>query len=119
MYQLANDSPPLDRTRLFIETCTSMIPTGDNLNLVRSAAQLMRAALRSTDLRPLCDFVARAGETCDDLDDVVAAAGQAVVDEFDDAPHGVLHDTIRRVAQIERDVLSSTRRDSLRTVFAG
>ena len=96
-----------------------MIPTGDTLNLVRSATHLMRDALRSTDLKPLHDFVARAGESCDDLDDVVAAAGQAVVDELDTVSHTTLHDVIRRVAQIERDVLASLRRDTFRTVYAG
>lgn len=119
MYQLATEAGPIDRTRLFIESCTSIMPTGDTMNLVRSAAQLMRVALRSSDLKPLRDFVARTSDRCDDIDDVVAAAGQAVVDELDDVPHTMLHDVIRRVAQIERDILNVGRRDTLRTVYAG
>jgi hypothetical protein len=119
MYQLAHDSLAADRTRLFIETCTSMAPSTENFNLVRSATKLMRAALKSADLKPLYDFVANAQTFCDEIDDVFAAAGQAVVDELDDVPHTTLHDVIRKVAQIERDVLSMGRRDSLRTVYAG
>jgi hypothetical protein len=120
MYQL--DSRPIDTTRLFIETCTSMVPNSDNMNLVRSATKLMRTALNSADLKPLRDFAAKISEWCDDVDDVFAAAGQSVVDELDDLPHAKLHDVIRQVAQIERDVLASSyagRRDTLRTVYAG
>lgn len=122
MYQLAGEACPIDRTRVFIDTCTSMVPSSDTMKLVRSATSLMRAAFRSTDLTPLRDFVARVEKGCDDLDDVFAAAGQAVIDELDDvAPH-MLHDAIRRVAQIERDVLGaagSDRWDSPRAAYAG
>jgi hypothetical protein len=122
MYQLAADSRSIDKTQLFVETCTSMAPSSDNMNLVRSATKLMRTALNSADLKPLRDFAAKISEWCDDVDDVFAAAGQSVVDELDDLPHGKLHDVIRRVAQIERDVLAGAyagRRDTLRTVYAG
>jgi len=119
MYQLATDTRPVDKTRLFVETCTSMVPSSDNMNIVRSLTKLMRTALNSADLKPLCDFAAKISEWCDDVDDVFAAAGQTVLDELDDLPHGKFHDVIRRVAQIERDVMASMRRDSLRTVYAG
>lgn len=121
MYQLANNRS-IDRTQLFIETCTSLAPSSDNMHLVRSATKLMRAALKSADIKPLRDFAAKISEWCDDVDDVFAAAGQTVLDELDDLPHGKLHDVIRRVAQIERDVLTPApvaRRDTLRTVYAG
>jgi hypothetical protein len=121
VYQLATDGP-LDKTRLFVETCTSMAPTSDNMNLVRSAAKLMRSALNGADLKPLRDFVSNVRELCEDIDDVFAAAGQTVVDELDDVPHATLHDVIRRVAQIERDVLSSDylrHCDSRRIAYAG
>jgi hypothetical protein len=122
MYQLAADSRSIDKTQLFVETCTSMSANSDNMNLIRSATKLMRTALNSADLKPLRDFAAKISEWCDDVDDVFAAAGQSVVDELDDLPHGKLHDVIRRVAQIERDVMAGTnagRRDTLRTVYAG
>jgi hypothetical protein len=118
MYQLATDGIGADKTRLFIETCTSMSPNAENMNLVRSAAKLMRAVLNGADLKPLRDFALKAQSFCDEIDDVFAAAGQAVVDEFDDVSHTKLHDVIRRVAQIERDALAP-RRDTLRTVYAG
>jgi hypothetical protein len=95
-----------------------MMPTTDNLNLVRSVTKLMRDALNGADIKPLRDFALKARAFCDEIDDVFAAAGQAVVDELDDVPHTMLHDAIRRVAQIERDVLAP-RRDTLRTVYAG
>jgi hypothetical protein len=123
VYQLAADCRKVDKTRIFIETCTSMAPTPDNLRLVRSAASLMRGALRDgADMDPLRDFVRRIASWCSDAHDVLAAAGQALLDEMDDLPRAGLHDAIRRVAQIERDALAcGARRDmdgNLRTVYA-
>jgi hypothetical protein len=122
MYQLATDCRPVDKTRLFIETCTSMMPTSENLHLVRSAKSLVRRALDGADIKPLREFVHRVGQWCGDVDDVVAAAGQAVIDEFEDAPRVRLHDVVRRVAQIERDAFAGLRRDiegTVRTAYAG
>ena len=122
MYQLATDCRPVDKTRLFIETCTSMLPTADNIRLVRSATSLVRTALDGADIKPLREFVYKIGQWCGDVDDIVAAAGQAVVDELEDAPRIRLHDVVRRVAQIERDAFAGLRRDvegNLRTAYAG
>ena len=123
MYQLAADCRAVDKTRVFIETCTAMAPTPDNLNLVRSAAALMRGPLRDgADMSPLRDFVRRIASWCSDANDVLAAAGQALLDEMDDLPRAGLHDAIRRLAQIERDALAcGARRDidgNLRTAYA-
>jgi hypothetical protein len=120
MYQLAPERR-VDRTSLFIETCTSMQGSADNLNMIRSTAKLMRVAVATADLEPLKEFMARAEEWCVDIDDVLAAAGQVVVDEYDHLPHQQLHDVIRRVADIERTVLNPARpqRDTFRTVYAG
>ena len=124
MYQLAaTDSAPLDKTRLFIQTCTSMSPTTENLRLVRSATSLVRSVLGGADIAPLREFLRVAEQKCDDVDDVLAAAGQTVIDELQDVSRISLHDVVRRVAQIERDVLASfARRDmggNLRTAYAG
>ncbi len=122
MYQLATDCRPGDKTRLFIETCTSMLPTADNLRLVRSATSLVRTALDGADIKPLREFVHKIGQWCGDVDDIVAAAGQAVVDELEDVPRVRLHDVVRRVAQIERDAFAGLRRDidgNVRTAYAG
>lgn len=122
MYQLATDCRPVDKTRLFIQTCTSMMPTVENMHLVRSATSLVRTALEGADIKPLREFVHRVGQWCGDVDDVVAAAGQAVIDELEDAPRTRLHDIVRRVAQIERDAFSGLRRDiegTVRTAYAG
>ncbi|MBV8369460.1 MAG: hypothetical protein JO036_11125 [Candidatus Eremiobacteraeota bacterium] len=122
MYQLATDCRPVDKTRLFIETCTSMLPTVENLRLVRSATSLVRTALDGADIKPLREFVKKVGQWCGDVDDIVAAAGQAVVDELEDAPRVRLHDVVRLVAQIERDAFAGLRRDvdgNLRTAYAG
>lgn len=123
MYQLAADCRKVDKTLLFIETCTSMAPTPDNVRLVRSATALMRGTLRAgADTKPLRDFVRRIASWCSDVNDVLAAAGQALLDEMDDLPRAALHDAIRLVAQIERDALAfGARRDmdgSLRTAYA-
>lgn len=121
MYQLAPEARSSDRTRLFIESCTSMAPTTDNLGLVGTLARIMRDALASSDTRELRDYVAMAASTDGDIDDALAAAGQAVVDEHDELPFQKLHDLIRRVAQIEREALNPARRtrDTFRTVYAG
>jgi hypothetical protein len=124
MYQLADsDSRAVDKTRLFIQTCTSMTPSAENMRLVRTAASLVRSVLGGADIAPLREFVRHAEQKCGDVDDVVAAAGQAVVDELETASRISLHDVIRRVAEIERDVLARVAwRDmegNLRTAYAG
>lgn len=123
MYQLAADHRPLDKTRLFVQTCTSMLPTPDNMRLVRSATSLMRNVLHGADITPLREFVHRVERLSADIDDVLAAAGQTVIDEMENLSRVGLHDAVRRVAQIERDALASgARRDmegTLRTAYAG
>jgi hypothetical protein len=123
MYQLAADHRPLDKTRLFVQTCTSMVPTPDNMRLVRSATSLMRNVLHGADIAPLREFVHRVERLSADIDDVLAAAGQTVIDELESLSRVGLHDAVRRVAQIERDALASgARRDmegTLRTAYAG
>jgi hypothetical protein len=123
VYQLASDSFAVDKTQLFIQTCTSMTPTAENMRLVRSATSLVRSALAGADAKPLREFVQRTAQWCSDVDDVLAAAGQAVVDEMEHLSRIDLHDVVRRVAQIERDALSlCDRRDMqghLRTAYAG
>jgi hypothetical protein len=123
MYQLAADYRAVDKTHLFIQSCTSMVPTPENLRLVRSAASLVRGALDGSDIKPLRDFVRRAEEFCSDVDDVLAAAGQAVIDEMEHLSRVNLHDVIRRVAQIERDVLAPSARRGIdgpvRAAYAG
>ncbi len=123
MYQLTSDSRPTDKTRLFVQTCTSMMPTADNMRLVRSAASLVRGVLDGADIRALREFVGGVVEACHDVDDVLAAAGQTVIDEMQSLSRISLHDLVRRVAQIERDALASTARrgmeGQLRTAYAG
>lgn len=124
MYQLAEDCGKVDKTRLFIETCTSMAPTQENVHLVNSAVQLMRGTLLDgSDMKPLRDFVRRITGWTSDANDVLAAAGQALLDEMDHLPRAGLHDAIRRVAQIERDAFAcAARRDmdgNFRTAYAG
>jgi hypothetical protein len=118
MYQLASESAYVDKTRLFVNSCTSMAPTPENMSLVRSATSLVRSVLDGADIKPLRDLLTRAEEWCADVDDVLAAAGQAVIDEMHDLSRVSLHDTVRRIAQIERDALS-VRGPALRPVYAG
>jgi hypothetical protein len=98
-----------------------MSMTPDNMNLVRSATSLVRSVLDGADIKPLRDLLARAEEWCADVDDVLATAGQTVIDEMTDLSRVSLHDVVRRVAQIERDVLSVRpgMGANLRTVYAG
>lgn len=122
MYQLACDGYPVDQTRLFIQSCTSMPATAENLNLVRSAAKLVRGVLEGADIKPLRDLIHRADAWCNDVDDVLAAAGQAVLDEMHGVSRACLNDAVRRIAQIERDVFAGVRRDidgAVLTAYAG
>jgi hypothetical protein len=122
MYQLATDGRSVDQTRLFITTCTAMAPSAENMTLVRSAASLLRSVLAGADIKPLREFVRRTEEWCDDVDDVLAAAGEAVIDELQHLPRAGLHDAVRRVAQIERDAFAGVRREpgtALRPAYAG
>ncbi|HYW55035.1 MAG TPA: hypothetical protein VE826_13770, partial [Dongiaceae bacterium] len=78
--------------------------------------------LNGGDIEPLRDLLAGAEEWCGDVDDVLAVAGQSVVDEMDDLPRAGLHDVVRRVAQIERDVFAGSLRGlggALRPAYAG
>ena len=121
MYQLATDGP-VDKLQLFIATCTSMVPSTENMKLVRSATSLVRGVLAGGDIASLREFVHAAEGSCPDVDDVVAAAGQAVIEEFEGQPRARLHDVVRRVAQIERDAfagLSGAAGASLQPAFAG
>lgn len=123
MYQLATDCRTADKTRLFIQTCTSMRPTAENLHLVDSATSLFKSVLAGADIRPLRDFVRDTATWCSDIDDVVAAAGQTVLDELDDSSRTDFHAAVRRVAQIERDALalsgSRSMEGTVRTAYAG
>jgi hypothetical protein len=110
MYELAMECHPVSKTDLFIRTCTSMTPSADTMCLVDSAVSLVRSALQG-DIKPLREFVQRVGEWCSDIEDVLAAAGQTVIDEMEDLSRVRLHDVIRRVAQIERDVFAGLHRD--------
>ena len=99
-----------------------MLPNAENMHLVRSATKLVRSVLEGADIKPLRDLILRAEAWCNDVDDVLAAAGQAVIDEMHDVSRPTLHDAVRRVAQIERDVFAGIRRDmegSVRTAYAG
>jgi hypothetical protein len=100
-----------------------MLPTTENMRLVRSATTLVRSVLDGADMTPLREFVHRAQQWCGDVDDILATAGQKVIDETDHLSRVDLHDIVRRVAQIERDALASgARRDvqgNLRTAYAG
>jgi len=123
MYQLAADYRPIDKTQLFVQTCTSMMPTAENMRLVRSATSLVRNVLNGGDIKPLRDLVSRAQTWCNDLDDVLAAAGQTVIDEIDDVSRVNLHTIVGRVAQIERDALASSTwrgmQGNVRAAYAG
>jgi len=98
-----------------------MMPTAENMSLIRSATSLVRNVLNGGDIKPLREFLCRAEEWCADVDDVLAAAGQTVIDEMSDLSRVGLHDIVRRIAQIERDAFA-IRPDmgaALRPVYAG
>lgn len=122
MYQLATDGYQVDKTRLFITSCTAMNPTPENVRLVRSATSLVRDAVAGADMSPLREFVHQVGQVSAEVGDIVAAAGQAVIDEMEQLPRVNFQDVIRRVAQIERDAFAGVRRTMegpIRAAYAG
>jgi hypothetical protein len=106
MYQLAADraSVPSDNAGLFLESCSVTAATDANVSLVRFAASYMRVALESDNLKPLSDFVGSALGLGYDLADVLAAAGQLVIDSLGDIPVSLLEKWMRRIAKLQRDV---------------
>jgi hypothetical protein len=107
MYQFADHSGAVDKTRLWVQTCTSMAPTPDNLRRVREATAFVRTAVSSGDVIPLRRMLSRADVRRAGAADVLAAAGEAVIDEMGELPRVGLHDLVRRIAQIERDVFAA------------
>jgi hypothetical protein len=107
MYQLATDSAIIaagDPGRLFLESCSTTSATTSNVSLVHSAASYMRVALESDNLKPLSDFVGSSLGLGYELADVLAAAGQLVIDSLGDIPVSLLEKWMRRIAKLQRDV---------------
>jgi hypothetical protein len=106
MYQLAagRASERSDNAWLFLESCSATPTTDANLALVRSTAAMMRLALENDNLKPLSDFVAGSLGLGSDLADVLAAAGQLVIDGLGDVPVMLLELWMRRIAKLQRDV---------------
>lgn len=99
-----------------------MNPTPENVRLVRSATSLVRDAVAGADMSPLREFVHQVGQVSAEVGDIVAAAGQAVIDEMEQLPRVNFQDVIRRVAQIERDAFAGVRRTMegpIRAAYAG
>jgi hypothetical protein len=105
MYQRA-EWHARDSVVLFVESCTSMAPTKENLSLIKSTASCMRTALEANDIKPLRELIAKAKEWCGDLSDVLAAASHYLIETLGDLPVPALHRAVERVAEIERAVLS-------------
>jgi len=108
MYQLANDFAPVgavDDGRLFLESCSATPVTESTLSLVHSAASMMRTALESDNSKPLSDFVGSVLKLGYEISDVLAAAGQLVIDSLGDVPVSMLEKWMRRIAKLQRDVL--------------
>lgn len=107
MYQLANDIAVVgmaDPARLFLESCSATEATDRTVSLVHSAASMMRLALESDNLKPLSDFVSSSLGLGHDLADVLAAAGQLVIDSLGDVSVSLIEKTMRRIAKLQRDV---------------
>lgn len=106
MYQLAADraSRPLDDAVVFLDSCSATLATEANVSLVHSAASYMRVALESDNLKPLSDFVGSSLGLGYQLADVLAAAGQLVIDSLGDIPVSLLEKVMRRIAKLQRDV---------------
>jgi len=109
--------------QLFVETCTAMTPSPENVGLVRSAASLFHDVLNGRDIGPLRAFVRRVDTTRTDTDveDVIAAAGQSVIDETQPSAMSDLRGLVHRVAEIERAALAAVTRPlgCMRPALAG
>ncbi len=108
MYQAANlltGTWPHDNAATFLESCSVTPATDANVSLVHSAASYMRVALESDNLKPLSDFVGSTLGLGYELADVLAAAGQLVIDSLGDIPVSLLEKWMRRIAKLQRHVL--------------
>jgi hypothetical protein len=94
-----------DSGRLFLDSCSATPATDRTTSLVHSAASYMRLALENDNVKPLSDFVGNALQLGHDLSDVLAAAGQLVIDSLGDVPLSLLEKWIHRIANLQRDVL--------------
>ena len=103
---LAAPNHSVDRTRLFVETCMSMDPSSANLRRVAEATAVVRTALDTGNIVPLRRLMRRADVRRAGAADVLAAAGEAVIDEMGALPRRNLHELVRSIAQMERDVLA-------------
>ena len=83
-----------------------MAPTAENLRRVREATAFVRTAVDSGDVSPLRRLLSRADVRRAGAADVMAAAGEAFIDEMGALPRTGLHDLVRRIAEIERDVFA-------------
>lgn len=106
MYQLSADRAlrRSDSAATFLASCSATPPSDANVSLVHSAASYMRVALESDNLKPLSDFVGSSLGLGYELADVLAAAGQLVIDSLGDIPVSLLEKWMRRIAKLQRDV---------------
>ncbi len=88
----------------FLTACTSTAPTRDNVAHVRSLASLLRLALDAGDLNPLQQYVAALRDRCADLADLIAAAQYEVTETLMQLPVRKLHDAVRHLANIVRQI---------------
>ena len=89
---------------MFLASCSATPATDVNVSLVHSAASYMRLALENDNLKPLSDFVGSSLGLGYELADVLAAAGQLVIDSLGDIPVSLLEKWMRRIAKLQRDV---------------
>ena len=101
---------PVDRHdpgRLFLESCTSTPATPENLRMVQIAASLLGLALEDESDTQLADYCANASERSDAMHDIVASAGQVILDRLiaSGASATTLEQCMSRVAGITRTAL--------------
>ncbi len=113
MYQLV-EAPAVDNVSLFLQTCTSMPATPENVRCVRNAAAVVRSAVESGDVAPLRRLLRQSSVRRAGAADVLAAAGDALIDEIGPSSRYALHDLVRRIADVERAAIAPSRSASPR-----
>ena len=108
MYQLV-EAPAVDNVSLFLQTCTSMPATPENVRCVRAASAVVRSAVETGNLAPLRRLLRQTDVRRAGAADVLAAAGDALIDEIGPSSRLALHDLVRRIADVERAVTAPGR----------
>ena len=103
--RVTSDSAEHDTAADYLRSCSVTPATAVNVSLVRVAASLMRVAIDSDDLSALRDLVTVVRERDIEIDDILAAARQVVIDSFSTASATFMRSIWKRLLALCSELL--------------